>query len=160
MASEAQTTTRRLLAELDGGNREALDELFPLVYQELSQVAHRLRQRWHGDSTLNTTALIHETYLKLVGRKRIRAESRAHFLALAAKAMRHILINYARARRTQKRGGELELLSLDEMKLPRSGRDSRLRRRMSSWRSMRRCVRSSRSIPVKLGSSSAGSSAA
>lgn len=123
MASEAQTTTRRLLAELDGGNREALDELFPLVYQELSQVAHRLRQRWHGDSTLNTTALIHETYLKLVGRKRIRAESRAHFLALAAKAMRHILINYARARRTQKRGGELELLSLDEMKLPpeRSG---------------------------------------
>jgi len=103
----------RLLAELDGGNRTALDELFPLVYRELSELAHRLRRRWRGDLTLNTTALIHEAYLKLADRP-LRADSRAHFLAVAATAMRHILINYARDRRAVKRGGAADVLPLDE----------------------------------------------
>ena len=75
-------TIERLLAELDGGNRAALDALFPLVYRELSELAHRVRRRWRGDLTLNTTALIHEAYLKLADRP-LRADSRAHFLALA-----------------------------------------------------------------------------
>ena len=113
MAGDEQTTIHRLLGELEGGNRAALDALFPLVYQELSELAHRLRKRWQGDLTLNTTALIHEAYLKLVDRP-LHAESRAHFLALAAKAMRHILINYARDRRAHKRGGASEALPLDE----------------------------------------------
>ena len=117
MAGEAQATIQRLLGELDRGNRAALDELFPYVYQELSELAHRLRNRWHGDFTLDTTALIHEAYLKLVDRRRIRAHSRAHFLALAAKAMRHILINYARDRKAHKRGGASEKLPFDETKL-------------------------------------------
>lgn len=108
---------RRLLGELEQGNRAALDELYPHVYQALSQVAHRLRQRWQGDYTLNTTALVHEAYLKLVGQDQIRVESRAHFLALAARAMRHILINYARDQRTDKRGGAAEKLPFEEMKL-------------------------------------------
>jgi RNA polymerase sigma factor (TIGR02999 family) len=116
VAGEHQTTIQRLLGELDRGNRAALDALFPLVYQELGELAHRLRGRWQGDFTLNTTALIHEVYLKLVDR-RLHAESRAHFLALAAKAMRHILINYARDRRAHKRGGASDVLSLDETKL-------------------------------------------
>jgi RNA polymerase sigma factor (TIGR02999 family) len=87
------------------------------VYDELSQLAHRLRSRWRGDFTLNTTALVHEAYLKLAARNRVRAESRAHFLALAAKAMRHILINYAHNRRAQKRGGGSEIVPLDETTL-------------------------------------------
>ena len=113
MAGDAQTTIQRLLGELEGGNRAALDALFPLVYRELSELAHRLRGGWRGDFTLNTTALIHEAYLKLVDR-RLHAEGRAHFLALAAKAMRHILINYARDRKARKRGGTAEMLPLDE----------------------------------------------
>ena len=113
-----QSTVTRLLGKAEGGDRAALHELFTLLYKELTELAHRHRQRWHGDHTLNTTALVHEAYLKLVGKARIGAEGRAHFLALAAKAMRHILCNYARERRAQKRGGGLERLPFDELKAP------------------------------------------
>ena len=102
-----------LLHALARGDRAALDALFPLVYDELSRLAHRQRQRWDGDLTLNTTALVHEVYLKLSGQRRIPSESRAHFLAVAAKAMRHILCNYARDRRRLKRGGGLSHVALD-----------------------------------------------
>lgn len=111
-----QTTVTRLLVELDGGDRSALDEVFSLVYEELHALARRHRRRWHGDETLNTTALVHEAYVKLVRQERVSVESRAHFLALAARAMRHILCNYARGRRTRKRGGGIEPLPLDELK--------------------------------------------
>ena len=105
----------KLLNELEAGNREALSELFPLVYDELRELAHRQRRRWRGDLTLNTTAIVHEAYLKLVDQKRLDAANRAHFLAVAAKAMRHILCNYARDRRRIKRGGGLERFPLDTM---------------------------------------------
>jgi RNA polymerase sigma factor (TIGR02999 family) len=105
----------RLLEALQRGDAAALDALFPLVYEELRVIAHRQRQRWQGDETLNTTALVHEAYLKLVDQSRASWESRAHFLATAAKAMRHILTNYARDRRAQKRGGERPKLSLEEL---------------------------------------------
>lgn len=118
MAERGGTEIRRLLGRLDRGDRASLDELFPYIYDELSEVAHRLRQRWHRDYTLNTTALIHEGYLKLVGQRRIRAESRAHLLALAGKAMRHILLNYARDRRVQRRGGNACMVPLDESRTP------------------------------------------
>jgi RNA polymerase sigma factor (TIGR02999 family) len=110
-----QTKIQQLLAALEDGDRAALDELLPHVYHELSALAHRVRGRWHDDHTLNTTSLIHEVYLKLVEQQRIRAESRAHFLAIAARAMRHILINYARDRRAQKRGGAIDIVPLDEI---------------------------------------------
>lgn len=100
---------------MQSGNRAALGELFPLVYDELRGLAHRQRRRWRGDLTLNTTALVHEAYLKLVDQKRVDAGDRAHFLAVAAKAMRHILCNYARDRRRIKRGGGLERFSIDTM---------------------------------------------
>ncbi len=103
----------RVLDSLAGGDRNALGTLFPLVYDELSRLAHRQRQQWDGDLTLNTTALVHEAYLKLTGQQRVPAESRAHFLAVAAKAMRHILCNYARDRRRLKRGGGLPHLALE-----------------------------------------------
>jgi RNA polymerase sigma factor (TIGR02999 family) len=108
-------TVTRLLAELEGGSPTALDELFPLVYEELRAYAHQQRQRWDGDTTLGTTALVNETYLKLAGGARIGAHSRLHFLRVAAAAMRHILCNYARDRRAAKRGGDAPKLSLDAM---------------------------------------------
>jgi RNA polymerase sigma factor (TIGR02999 family) len=115
MAEPIETTVTRLLEQLDDGHRSALDQLFPLVYRELRGLAHAHRQRWYGDETLGTTALVHEAYLKLVGQQRLGARNRAHFLATAAQAMRHILSNYAEARRRLKRGGGVQTVSLDAM---------------------------------------------
>ena len=109
----ADATITGLLQAVDRGDREALDELFPLVYRELSVVAHNQRRTWRGDLTLTTTALVHEVYLKLVDQERLPAESRAHFFAVAAKAMRHILCNYARDRGRMKRGGNIPHLPLE-----------------------------------------------
>ena len=115
MTHVAQGTITRLLGELGAGNRAALDELLPLIYDELRVLARLQRRRWHGDYTLDTTALVHEAYVKLVDQKHVDARTRTHFLAVAAKAMRHILCNYARDRRRQKRGGDLQRLSLDDI---------------------------------------------
>ncbi len=112
MAGNATDTITGLLQAIQRGERGALDKLFPLIYNELSVLAHHQRNAWHGDLTLNTTALVHEAYLKLVDQKRLPAESRAHFFAVAAKAMRHILCNYARDKHRQKRGGDAEHVSL------------------------------------------------
>jgi len=112
MDSPAQDSITGLLQAVERGDRNALDGLFPLVYEELSRLAHHQRRAWHGDLTLNTTALVHEAYLKLVDQKRLPAESRTHFFAVAAKAMRHILCNYARDRHRQKRGGDARHVSL------------------------------------------------
>lgn len=95
-----------LLEAIQRGDRAAVDALFALVYEELTLLARRQRQAWHGDLTLNTTAIVHEAYLKLIDQKRPPAESRVHFFAVAAKAMRHILCNYSRDRRRKKRGGD------------------------------------------------------
>lgn len=104
-----------LLEAVQRRDRAALDALFSTVYEELRGLAHQQRQRWRGDYTLNTTALVHEAYVKLVDQRRASWETRAHFLATAAKAMRHILMNYARDRRAQKRGGDRPKLSLEEI---------------------------------------------
>jgi RNA polymerase sigma factor (TIGR02999 family) len=115
MEHPSQQDVTRLLEALQRGDRAALDALFPLVYEELRSLAHRQRQRWQGDETLDTTALVHEAYLKLVDQSRASWDSRAHFLATAAKAMRHILMNYARDQRAQKRGGDQPKLSLEAL---------------------------------------------
>jgi RNA polymerase sigma factor (TIGR02999 family) len=120
-APDRQRSVATLLDDLRHGRREALDELFPLVYDELRELAHRQRARWKGDDTLNTTALVHEAYLKLVDQRRATWESQAHFLAAAARAIRHVLINYARDRRAQKRGGGWQRVSLDEHQLAGGG---------------------------------------
>jgi RNA polymerase sigma factor (TIGR02999 family) len=106
-------TIAGLLQAVGQGDREALNALFPLVYDELNILARRQRRAWHGDLSLNTTALVHETFLKVVGQKRLPTESRAHFFAVAAKAMRHVLCNYARDRSRMKRGGGAPHLPLD-----------------------------------------------
>ena len=105
----------RLLDAVARGDGTALDALFPLVYEELRVVAHRQRRRWNAGHSLNTTALVHEVYLKFVDQERATWESRAHFLGIAAKVMRHILLDYARRQRTQKRGGDAPVLSLEEI---------------------------------------------
>jgi RNA polymerase sigma factor (TIGR02999 family) len=105
----------RLLDAVERGDGTALDALFPLVYEELRVVAHRQRRRWNAGHSLNTTALVHEAYLKFVDQERATWESRAHFLGIAAKVMRHILLDYARRQRTQKRGGDAPVLSLEEI---------------------------------------------
>lgn len=115
MSPGAETTVTRLLAQLEGDHRAALDQLMPLVYEELRALAHRHRLRWHGDDTLGTTALVNEAYLKLVGQQRLDTLSRAHFFAVAGKAMRHILTNYSEARRRRKRGGGLRMASPDAL---------------------------------------------
>ena len=126
MERQPHEEVARLLEALQRGDRTALDDLFPLVYEELRAVAHRQRRRWRGDSTLNTTALVHEAYLKLVDQSRAGWESRAHFLATAARAMRHVLINYARDQRAQKRGGGSPKLSLEAL-------GERLEGNLASW---------------------------
>ena len=109
----ASATVTGLLRAIEQGDREALDALFRLAYDELSTLAHRQRLMWHGDFTLTTTALVHEVYLKVVDQNRFPVESRAHFFGVAAKAMRHILCNYARDRSRQKRGGGAPHVTLD-----------------------------------------------
>jgi RNA polymerase sigma factor (TIGR02999 family) len=105
--------TEELLA-LRRGDRGALDRLMPRVYDELHRIAHRTLARHGADGTLRTTSLLHETYLKLFDQARVDVEDRAHFFALAATAMRHIVIDYARERARQKRGGGWRRISLDD----------------------------------------------
>jgi RNA polymerase sigma factor (TIGR02999 family) len=94
-----------ILARASNGNVDALNELFPLVYDELRRLARSHLRGERSDHTLNTTALVHEAYLRLVGQDRVEWQNRAHFHAVASQAMRRILINYAEARRARKRGG-------------------------------------------------------
>jgi RNA polymerase sigma factor (TIGR02999 family) len=103
MAAEKNVT--ELLLELQGGNRAVLDELVPFVYDELRAIASRKLSHERQGHTLDTTALVHEAYLKLVDLDRMQWESRAHFLAIAAQAMRNILVSHAVRRKRIKRGG-------------------------------------------------------
>jgi RNA polymerase sigma factor (TIGR02999 family) len=114
VGSGAQPSVTDLLNAARDGQAGALDALFPVVYDELRSIARRQRRPWR-DLTLDTTGLVHEAYLKLAGQQRMDATSRAHFFAVAATAMRHILCNHARDRHRLKRGGDAQHTSLDEM---------------------------------------------
>jgi RNA polymerase sigma factor (TIGR02999 family) len=112
----SQPGVTQLLVELREGKDEVFGDLFEEVYTELRQQARGQRRRWKGDPSLHTTALAHEAYLKLVDQEEQSWESRSHFFAVAAKAMRHILINKAKRNRAEKRGGDAPVLSLDELR--------------------------------------------
>ena len=103
-----------LLQQLSNGNREAMDKLLPLVYSQLRDMAHRQRINWQGEETLNTTALVHEAYLRLAGGTQLDLESRKHFLRVAAQAMRYILLDHAKAKKRQKRGGDQQRVPFEE----------------------------------------------
>jgi RNA polymerase sigma factor (TIGR02999 family) len=113
MSELDQAETTRLLRDWAGGDRAALDVLTPRVYKELRRVAGNLMQAEQGGRTLTTTALVHEAYLRLVDVSRIEVEHRAHFLALAAKVMRQILLDKARRRNAAKRGEGAIRVDLD-----------------------------------------------
>src|SRR5437867_4739151 len=104
----------RLLREWSAGSAQALDALIPLVYDELHRAAHSFMAREAPDNTLQTTALVHEVYLRLVGTRDVDWQNRAHFQAVCATVMRRILIDLARSRRSLKRGGTAEHLPLDD----------------------------------------------
>ena len=103
----------QMLREWSGGRREAMDKLMPLVYTELHRQAARYLRRESQGHTLQTTALIHETYLKLIDQREVEWQNRAHFFAIAAQAMRRIMVDYARTKRRDKRGGIDEKLPLE-----------------------------------------------
>jgi len=104
----------QLLQQVSDGDRTAIDRLLPLVYDQLRRMAHQQRLRWQGEETLNTTALVHEAYIRLAGGSTLDLESRKHFLRVAARAMRYILLDHAKAKKRQKRGGDRQRVPLDE----------------------------------------------
>jgi RNA polymerase sigma-70 factor (ECF subfamily) len=108
----AEHQITQLLIDLSAGNKQALDDLLPLVYDELHRMAHAQLRHERQDHTLNTVALVHEAYMKLVDQKVAQWQNRAHFLAIASIAMRRILVNYAKSRSRQKRGSGAAKVSL------------------------------------------------
>ena len=107
------TDATALLLDVRARGDDAVEALFPLVYDELHRLAHLQLRRRRPGQTLNTTALVHEAYLKLVRADDVSWEDRAHFYALSARAMRQILLNHARARGAQRRGGDRHRVTLD-----------------------------------------------
>ena len=103
-----------LLLDLSRGNKAALDQLTPLVYQELRQLANSYLRRERSDHTLQPTALIHEAYLRLIDQSMPEWQSRAHFFGVAAQLMRQILVDHARGHKAAKRGGGGKKVTLDE----------------------------------------------
>ena len=115
MGEQSTQGMTRLLREARAGDRAALDELLPLVYRELRQIAARHLAQERPGHTLQATALVHEVYLRLIDQHSVDWRNRAHFFSIAAEMMRRILVNHAVSRRAQKRGAGETLLSLDEV---------------------------------------------
>jgi RNA polymerase sigma factor (TIGR02999 family) len=114
MATTSRKDVTDLLNDWGHGDQEALNKLMPLVYDELRRLAGRYLRNERAGHTLQTTALVHEAYLKLVDQTNTNWQNRVQFFAAAAQVMRHILVDYARSRRAFKRGGDYCRLSLDE----------------------------------------------
>jgi RNA polymerase sigma factor (TIGR02999 family) len=113
MADTGAHEITEMLIAWRGGDRAVLDRLFPVIYQELRRIAHRRLNAERTSHTLGTTALVNEAYLKLVDQTRVNWSDRAHFFAVAANAMRRILVDYARRHAAEKRKASAEALSLD-----------------------------------------------
>lgn len=108
----------RLLQAWGGGDTAALDTLVPLVYDELHRLAHRYMAREWVANTLQTTALVHEAYVRLVDANQVEWKNRVHFFAISANVMRRVLVEVARSRGSQKRGGDVQKVSLEEATIP------------------------------------------
>src|ERR671932_2729384 len=106
----AQQEVTQLLIRLTDGDRAVLDELLPLVYDELRRLAAGYLRRERPGHTLQPTALVHEAYLRMVDQSQVRWQNRAHFLGVAAQMMRRILVDHARGQRAEKRGGDFQKL--------------------------------------------------
>jgi RNA polymerase sigma-70 factor (ECF subfamily) len=115
-----------MLGQLSDGNQQVVNALMPLIYEELHRMAERQLRGERANHTLNSTALVHEAYMKLVDQTRVNWQNRAHFFAIAAQAMRRILINYAQARLAQKRGGGQVVATFNEEEFVRETRAGEL----------------------------------
>jgi RNA polymerase sigma factor (TIGR02999 family) len=114
MSSSVPQEVTQLLNEWSEGNKAALDLLTPLVYQELHRLARYYMSRERPDHTLQTTALVNEAYIRLVDQENVRWQNRAHFFAVSAHVMRHILVDHARGHGREKRGGAAQRVPLEE----------------------------------------------
>jgi RNA polymerase sigma-70 factor, ECF subfamily len=119
--TQASQDVTQLLAAWRDGDQQALDRLMPLVYNELRRLAHRYMKRQKDGQTLQTTAVVHEAYLRLAGRDEVNWQNRAHFFAVCAQVMRNLLVDRARARSAEKRGGGTNQVALDESDLMAPG---------------------------------------
>jgi RNA polymerase sigma factor (TIGR02999 family) len=108
------TDVTALLRKWTSGDKSAIDQLTPLIYAELRRLAHRHLRRERRDHTLQSTALVHEAWLRLVDQKQAKWQDRAHFFAVSGQMMRRILVDHARAQQRDKRGGGAPVLALDE----------------------------------------------
>jgi RNA polymerase sigma-70 factor (ECF subfamily) len=117
MATFAQQDVTEWLQAWSDGDRSALEKLVPAVYAELHRIAHHYMNLERKDHVLQTTALVNEAYLRLVDSKQQHWRNRAHFFAISAQAMRQILVDFARSRRSRKRGGKIQQVSLHEAQL-------------------------------------------
>ncbi|MFZ1519555.1 MAG: sigma-70 family RNA polymerase sigma factor [Ignavibacteriaceae bacterium] len=113
MPDLSQQNITLLLEDCASGNKNAVNELLPLVYHELKRISSKYLNDEYRNHTLQTTELVHEAYIKLVGGQEINWQNRAHFFGIAANSMRQILVDYARKRNSQKRGEGKTHLSLD-----------------------------------------------
>lgn len=113
-STENAAAVTEMLKEWSEGNTRVLDNLMPVVYEELRRQASHFLRKERAGHTLQTTALIHEAYLKLIDQRAVEWQNRAHFFAIASTAMRRILVDYARERHREKRGGAAENLPLDD----------------------------------------------
>ena len=118
MRSSAQPPVTQLLALWRGGDERAFAQLSTILYEELRRLAERHLRRERSDHTVQSTALVHEAFLRLVTQQSVDWQSRAHFFGLASKLMRRVLVDHARARLAHKRGGGANLLSLDQLLEP------------------------------------------
>lgn len=125
MGAPAPQDFTQLLLAWSQGEEPALEKLIPLVYQELHRLAHRYMRGERAEHTLQTTALVNEAYLRLVDTQRVRWQNRAHFFAVSAQLMRRILVDFARSRRSLKRGEGAQKVTLDEALImsPEQGQD-------------------------------------
>jgi RNA polymerase sigma-70 factor (ECF subfamily) len=114
VADHSRQELTRLLEAWSNGDQQALDQLMPLVYEELRRLAHRYMKSERAGHTLQTTALVNEAYLRLINVKGVSWQGRAHFFAISAQLMRRVLVDFARSRHYAKRGGGAQRVSLDE----------------------------------------------
>jgi RNA polymerase sigma-70 factor (ECF subfamily) len=114
--SSSSHSVTEWLVDWSRGNKAALDQLMPCVYDELRRLASRYLRRERADHTIQPTALVHEAYLRLVDQTEVRWQDRAHFFGMAATVMRHILVDHARRRHRAKRGGSVTWLSLEPIR--------------------------------------------
>ena len=117
-APGAPSDITNLLKRWQSGDAQALEDVTPLVYRELHQIASRYLSRERRDHTLQSTALVHEAFVKLVDQRRVDWQNRAHFFAIAAQLMRRVLVDYARRTGRVKRGGDVERVTLDDALVP------------------------------------------